>query len=111
MTSKARGNLQNMSSERQSQVLEKAASNPHGVKVGQVWKDTDPRMSRHLKVIEVAGAYATVAQCDDRGRVLRFSTARLGGRTSLGKRKERQIRLDRFKAGSSGFVLVSKGPA
>lgn len=44
----------------------------HGIKVGQVFKDNDPRMSRHVRIVEVHPNGATYRQCHDDGEFLAF---------------------------------------
>ena len=65
-------------------------ANKYGVKVGQVWKDNDPRYTeaeqRVLVVLEIDDTHAT---CKNKK----------SGKTS-------KIRLNRFKANSTGYRLV-----
>lgn len=61
-------------------------SNEDGVKIGQVWRDCDPRSDgRRVTVVEVGPTHATV--------------------TCAGRKT--RIRLDRFKPGSTGYQLVT----
>jgi hypothetical protein len=70
------------------------------VKAGQIWKDMDPRMTRHIKVVSLeCGAPYT----HDRAVV---ETCLPNGKT-IGSSKSR-IRIDRFRGSArSGFTLVS----
>lgn len=72
---------------------EYAATNPHGVKVGQVWKDNDKRMNRTLKVTSIDRTHAYLQRVG----------ARYAG-------WDARIRLDRFRPTSTGFVLVKDVP-
>jgi len=64
--------------------------NKYGVKVGQIWQDNDPRYSegkrRKLKVLSVNETHAI---CENISSGLRSG-----------------IRLDRFKANSTGYCLI-----
>jgi hypothetical protein len=71
--------------------------NPYNVAPGQVWKDMDPRMSRHLLVLRLENRsphpLAICAQCMPNGFRL--------------TQRETQIRLDRFRGSArSGFVIT-----
>lgn len=77
------------------------ASNPHGVTVGQVWRDRDYRNNppfrdpaRHVKVLKIEGLYARCQPCTPEGQVHQGNSF--------------TIRLDRFRPNSTGFELVSK---
>lgn len=66
-------------------------TNPYNVKVGQVWRSTDPRTpSLRILVTAIEDGFAHVI-------------------TQVGRpARRRKIRLDRFKAGSTGYELVSE---
>lgn len=71
-------------------------SNPHGVKVGDIWEDCDARMTkRHLLVKEIAGDKATVVE------VSKVTRREVGRKV--------KIRLDRFKPTSTGYRRITKG--
>lgn len=72
--------------------------NPHGVKVGQVWRDMDKRNPevRYLRVTEVILA-------DGQARVIRCNP---DGGTLWGKYPARPIKLTRFKPTHTGYLLV-----
>jgi len=61
------------------------------VKIGQLWKDLDKRMTRTLQVMAIEETHAI---CQ--------SWSQFGGATG----PKTRIRLDRFKKGSTGFELV-----
>ena len=64
------------------------------VKVGQIWQDCDRRMhGRKLRVVKIEGTHAYCANAAE-----------------LSDRIRTKIRLDRFKKGSTGFVLVQEAP-
>jgi len=64
--------------------------NKYGVKTGQVWQDNDPRYTesekRKLEIIEVDDTYAVCK--------------------NLTSGKISKIRLNRFKANSTGYRLI-----
>lgn len=63
-------------------------TNPHNVKVGQIWADNDKRLNgRRIKVLEVGDTHATVA-----------SPTGIGPHT--------KIRLTRFRPISTGYRLL-----
>jgi hypothetical protein len=66
---------------------------PIKVKVGQVWKDNDPRRNyrRDLKVLSIDGDRAVVQHPNGIGR-------------------KTKIRLDRFRPTTTGYKLVSEAP-
>lgn len=81
-----------MNHHRQKVIQRHATTNPHGIKVGQIWQDNDKRMNgRQIKVISIEGAYAFCRHPQGIGRPVR-------------------IRLDRFRPTSTGFVLISEQP-
>jgi hypothetical protein len=66
-----------------------AKTNPHGVKIGQIWEDLDKRATiKQVTVMEISGAYAVCRR----------------GASDVGK--STRIRLDRFTKSSTGFRLV-----
>jgi hypothetical protein len=65
------------------------------VQPGQVWKDNDKRMtSRHVFVLKVEDGYAICTKCNSEGL------------TPDRTKYLTQIRLDRFRPTSTGYVLV-----
>lgn len=62
---------------------------PKGVKVGQTWKDTDPRLEarREIVILAIKGQKATVQRKDGSG-------------------PKTKVSLTRFKPGSTGYELV-----
>lgn len=79
-------------------MTEKDESNPHGVKVGQVWRDMDKRGPvRYLRVAEVllAEGKARVVPCNSSG-----------GQMWDRRYQTRPIKLTRFVKGSSGYELM-----
>ena len=75
-----------------ARTLAHAEANPAGVAVGELWADNNPRWhgGRSVRVVAVAGAYATV-------EVVRGS---LVGRRS-------RVRLDRFRPNHTGYRRLS----
>lgn len=85
-------------------------ANPHGVQVGDIWQDNDPRHQadskwgeRFLKVyaVNADSGYAECYACDKNGRL-----------TTVGDRRYRngkplQIRLNRFRPNSTGYRKVT----
>lgn len=64
------------------------------VRVGQVWRDNDPRSApRHVRVVEIDGTYATAVLVNGAGR-------------HWGRERRSRIRLDRFRPTSTGYRLV-----
>ena len=62
----------------------------HPVRVGQVWRDNDPReRGRLIRIMDIETDGR--ARCSSRGRTVR-------------------IRLDRFKPTSNGYVLHKEAP-
>lgn len=73
-------------------------SNPYNVQVGQVWESTDQRTpGRQVKVTHVGVARADV--------VAHAPATNDSGGFRMGRRTD--IRLDRFRPGSTGWKLVS----
>jgi len=71
--------------------LSNSGNGPLNVKVGQIWQDNDPRMQmikpvRTVEVLEVDDTHATCKNCYS-GKITR-------------------IRLNRFKANSTGYCLI-----
>lgn len=64
------------------------------VVVGQVWRDRDPRMSRHIRIESVVGDKAHVQRCAEDGIVRQSSS------------KHAKIAVRRFVSNSTGFDLV-----
>jgi len=73
-------------------------SNPYGVQVGQTWQDRDWRSKSRTFVIE---------SVSDTHAVVRSLTAAAPG-AAVSDRPAR-IRLDRFRANSTGYLLIA-GP-
>lgn len=83
---------------RGSQVVAKNSKNPYSVKVGQVWRDNDPRSKgREVEVLEIDGDHIPFgrAKCRNlnppkRGRAVVW------------------IRLDRFNSSQRGYTLAKE---
>lgn len=74
-------------------------SNPYNVQVGQVWESTDRREpGRRVRVIRVLAQHAEVEAVSAPTNSRRASAFVPGRKT--------EIRLDRFRSGSSGYKLV-----
>ena len=72
--------------------------NKHGVKVGQIWRDNDPRIKeeRLLKVTQVEVGLGR-AKCDV------ITQRKKGGKAYV------HVRLDRLNGTRRGYSLVKKG--
>ncbi|TXH09936.1 MAG: hypothetical protein E6R04_06630 [Spirochaetes bacterium] len=82
-----------------SDSIKYASTNPFNVAPGQVWRDNDPRENgRCIRVIRLEGGFAVVQR-------VRFVPNKRG--VSMQEGRQTRIRLDRFKATTSGYCRVS----
>lgn len=90
-----------------------AKPEPTQVRVGQVWKDGDPRSpNRHLLVVELPPAAPAMSGHPAERQMVRMALCNRRGQTIVvgGKATYTNARLDRFRPRQTGYLLVADVP-